>query len=138
MKTIKMNVVEFRLLASSNYSCVNKQDVHVATYRSTCVELAVARDETRARAISERGCSGIGAGARLVAIVDDPDNPGETVEIDIDGLPSDVLDELPLGSIWHLYRAAARLARDTTWDGHNHIRITPCACRELIARIKDA
>ena len=129
-------ITGLRVRGRNNYSLVAEQDLTPwQSKRITHVSEAIGLDEALADGIQRRGCSGTGAGARLLATVVDVE--GEETEIEVAGLHDPLVADLPFGSVRQMYRFAAQSRGYTVWDGHNYISPGCPATDELIERYRE-
>lgn len=136
-----LQIIGRRIQLRYNYSCTDDQD---RTARGSVVSrgnvsqasIAYGLDRADALNIEQNGCSGSGAGARLMVTILDADDKEYETEYD-PGIHAASVAALPAGKTGRMLRLAASLRRSQFWDGQNHVSVGAPHCRALWLRISD-
>ena len=131
-------IVKLRVQARSNYTQRAEQDITAWECSvPTQVDVAIGLDTAHSEAVDRMGCSGMGAGARLLATVQSGEEQvDECDEEELNGLYHTLVAALPLGSVRKLRRFIAEARAETVWDGNNRIHLEPRSSIELLASFR--
>ena len=130
-------IVALRVSARNNFTLSSEQDMTVWEYDGeiTQADVAVGLDTARREAVERNGCSGMGAGARLLAKLGTDDEDEEEIRSMIHPLVA-ALPVLADGKM-QLLRKTIKLGRKPdVWNGNNHVAVPATNCEDLIDRIR--